>query len=138
VKDPSLPLQKAVYDALTAGLAGAAAVYDRIPTDPAGKSTASYPHVHIGEDQIVLERDQCHDPCSAYVTVHVRSRAVGKVEAKAIMANVCEILDVVLAIVGFRVVTIVGIDDGPRHMTDPDGLTSHSVVTFHYRLAVTA
>jgi hypothetical protein len=25
--------------------------------------------------------------------------------------------------------------DGPRHMTDPDGLTSHSVVTFRYRLA---
>jgi hypothetical protein len=65
------------------------------------------------------------------------SRAVGKVEAKTIMAQVCLLLDVLLAVDGFQIITH-QVAEGPRHMTDQDGLTSHSVVTFRYRLGPTA
>jgi hypothetical protein len=135
MKDPSLPLQKAVHDTLAADTAVAALVaariYDRVPPAP------TFPYVHIGDDHIVSDADQCHDACTAYATVHVFSQAVGKTEAKAIMATVCHALDVLLAVSGFGVITH-AVDDGPRHMTDPDGLTSHSVVTFVYRLAPTS
>lgn len=134
MNDPSLELQAAVYAALSAALGTDAAVYDRIPADTSGKIIAKFPYVHIGEDHIVSDADQCFDASEAYATVHVWSRAVGKVEAKELMARVCLALDVLLVLPGFDVVTRT-VSDGPRHLTDPDGLTSHSVVTFCYRLA---
>lgn len=134
--DPSLPLQKAVFDALTAALDPAIGVHDAVPLDPNGRISASFPFVQIGEDHVLSEADQCHDAASAFATVHVYSRAVGKVEAKRIMATVCAVLDVKLTLEGFQVITH-QVDDGPRHMTDLDGLTSHSVVTFRYRLGPT-
>lgn len=138
MKDPSLPLQKAVFDALTQAFAGqGVGVYDRVPLDAAGRMIGPFPFVQIGEDHILSEADQCHDAASAFATVHVWSRAVGKVEAKRTMATVCLALDAILAVDGFQAITH-QVVDGPRHMTDLDGLTSHSVVTFRYRLGPTA
>lgn len=131
--DPSLPVQKAVFDTLRAALGDAVGVHDRVPLDAARKVTARFPYVHIGEDHVVSEADQCHDASSIFVTVHVWSRAVGKVEAKTITAQVAAALDAKLAVEGFEIVAHV-VHDGPRHMTDADGLTSHSVVTVRYRL----
>jgi len=141
--DPSLPVQEAVFDALTGSTALAAAfggpprVFDRVPVDAAGRVTARFPYVAIGEDQVTSEADACHDASSIFVTVHVWSRAVGKVEAKAIMAAVCLALDVKLTVSGFGVIGH-DVETGPQHLTDADGLTSHSVVTFRYRLAPAA
>lgn len=133
MKDPSLPLQAAVFGALTAQLGDSAGVYDRVPIDAAGRVTAKFPYVHIGEDHVLSQADQCHDATDAYVLAHVWSRGVGKVEAKTIMADVCLALDAPLAVAGFEIITAV-CTSGPLHMTDMDGLTSHSVVTFRYRL----
>jgi hypothetical protein len=143
MKDPSLPVQAAVYAALTGSAALTAAfgdaprVYDRVPQDETGRVTAAFPYVAIGEDQVTSEADACHDASSIFVTVHVWSRKVGKVEAKTIMAAVCEALDVKLAVAGFGVIGH-EVETGPQHLTDADGLTSHSVVTFRYRLAPVA
>lgn len=137
MKDPSLPLQAAIYAALRAALADEIGVYDRVPLDKAGKVTAAFPYVHIGEDQIVSDKDQCLDPSTAYATVHVWSRAVGKVEAKTIMAAVCLALDVKLDVAGFGVIAS-RVDDGPRHLDGGDGLSSHSVATFRYRMGPVA
>lgn len=131
--DPSLALQKGVFDALSAGLAGVAAVYDRVPLDAAGRVVAPFPYVHIGEDHILPVTDQCHDAFDAFAMVHVWSRAVGKVEAKSITGQVVAALAAALDLSGFGVITWDCTDI--RHMTDLDGLTSHSVVTFRYRLA---
>ena len=96
MKDPSLPVQAAVYAALTGSAAMAAAfggaprVFDRVPQDETGRITAAFPYVAIGEDQVTSEADACHDASSIFVTVHVWSREVGKVEAKTIMAAVCQ------------------------------------------------
>jgi hypothetical protein len=137
MKDPSLPTQKAVFAALSGDAGLGADVYDRVPIDTARKITAKYPYVHIGEDQVTSEADQCFDKSTIYATVHVWSRAPGKVEAKTIMARVCELLDVNLDIEGFGVVGH-AVDTGPYHLDGGDGLTSHSVVTFRYRLAPAA
>ena len=140
MKDPSLPVQAAVFAALTGSAALATAfgaeprIYDRVPVDAAGRVTAACPYVAIGEDQVTSEADACHDASSIFVTVHVWSRKVGKVEAKTIMAAVCLALDVKLTVAGFGVIGH-EVETGPQHLTDPDGLTSHSVVTFRYRLA---
>jgi hypothetical protein len=135
--DPSLAVQKAVYDTLAAVNNLGAQVYDRVPRDAAsGKVTAAFPYVHIGEDQVVSDADQCHDAATVFATAHVWSRAVGKVEAKTIMARVCLALDANLGVDGFEIIAH-GVDDGPRHMDGGDGLTSHSVATFRYRLGPT-
>jgi len=135
--DPSLPVQAAVYATLRAGLDAGVGVYDRVPKDAAGKVTARFPYVSLGEDHVVSEADQCHDASSIYVTVHVWSQAVGKVEAKTIMAQVVLLLDAILPVAGFQQITSV-VDTGPLHLSGPDGLTSHSVVTFRYRMAPAA
>lgn len=133
--DPSVPLQKAIYDALTAEFAdGAARVYDDVPTAPDGKLTAQFPYVEIGDDQIRSDADQCHDACTAFATVQVWSRAVGKVEVKTLMARVCRVLDVNLDVEGFGVITH-GVEAGPQPVPAGDGRTRRSVVTFYYRMA---
>ena len=143
MKDPSLPVQAAVYAALpgsaamAAAIGGAPRVFDRVPQDETGRITAAFPYVAIGEDQVTSEADACHDASSIFVTVHVWSREVGKVEAKTIMAAVCQALDVKLTVAGFGVIGH-AVETGPQHLTDVDGLTSHSVVTFRYRLAPAA
>lgn len=136
MKDPSLPLQKAVHDALVAGL-GSTEVYDEVPLDAVGKIKAAFPFVHIGEDQIVSNADQCHDACEAFATVQVYSRAVGMVEVKTIMAQVCLLLDVKLTLVGFEVITH-SVDFGPQYLKQPDGLTKKGVATFAYKMGPTA
>lgn len=135
--DPSLPVQRAVFAVLSAALGATARVYDDVPLDPAGKVSARFPYVHIGEDHVISDADQCHDASSVFVTAHVWSRALGKGEVKTIMAAVCLALDAPLAVVGFGVISAL-VSDGPRHMTDPDGQTKHSVVTVHYRMAPSA
>lgn len=131
--DPSLPLQKAVYETLRAGLADTIGVHDQVPVDTAGRITASFPFVAIGEDQMVSDADQCHDAVTAYCTVHVWSRAVGRVEGKTIMAQVCLLLDQVLPVAGFQMIAHL-VADGPRDVGSLDGLTRHRVATFRYRL----
>jgi hypothetical protein len=131
MNDPSLAVQKGVYAAASAALDPDAKVYDRVPLAN-GKVSADFPYAHIGEDQVVPETDQCHDAFSVFVTVHVWSRAVGKVEAKRLMARLVAALAVNLPLDGFQVIANRVTDI--RHMTDADGLTSHSVATIRYRL----
>lgn len=135
MKDPSLPLQKAVFETASAALAPAK-VYDRVPLDGSGKVTANFPYGHIGEDQVISDADQCHDASTVYCTFHVWSRAVGKVEAKTLMAAALLALDAKLTVEGFEIIGHQVVD--LRHMTDLDGLTSHSVATIRYRLGPTA
>ncbi len=135
MKDPSLPLQKAVFDAFSAAIAPAK-VYDRVPLDAAGRVKAEFPYGHVGEDQIISDADQCHDASTAFCTIHVWSRAVGKVEAKGLMAAAVLALDGKLTVDGFEIIG--HLVEDLRHLTDPDGLTSHSVAVLRYRLGPTA
>jgi hypothetical protein len=52
------------------------------------------------------------------------------------MAQVIAALDAPLAVAGFQVISSV-VDSGPLHLSGPDGLTSHSIVTLRYRMQPT-
>jgi len=134
MNDPSVPLQASLYAAARAALDEAIGVYDRVPLDAAGKVIAKFPYASLGEDQLVSDRDQCHDAWTAYQTVHVWSRAVGRVEAKTIMAQLLNALAVKLDVAGFKVISG-DVEDGPRDVPNPDPLTTHRVATLAYKLA---
>ena len=133
MSDPSVNLQKAVYAALTQhsgliarlGAMPSTRVYDRVPPN------AVFPYVTIGDDQHLAEYDS--GPFTeSYVTVHVYSRAVGRIEAKTLVGLVRETLDVQLAVEGFLTMEwgylrtdLIG---------DPAEHTHHYVVEFRYLL----
>lgn len=133
MQDPSVPLQKAIYDALSAEFGAEAGVYDQVPADSAGRVTAKFPYLTIGEDLVVSDADQCHDPSTCYQTVHVWSRAVGRVEAKRLMARAVSVLDAMLVVEGFQVIAH-AVDQGPQDVAGPDPLTTHRVATMAYKL----
>jgi hypothetical protein len=124
--DPSLALQDALVATLRAGSPPEldARVYDSAPPD------ASFPYVTVGDDQVTADHAECLEGSVEIATnVHVWSRGVGKVEAKQIAGWIVATLNYApLTLVGYRLVLIE--HDGTHHLGDPDGLTSHSVVTF--------
>jgi hypothetical protein len=134
--DPLLPLQRGVSAALAGdtslqGYLGSdpPRVFDRVPKDP------TFPYVTIGKDELVPIGDECHDLAEVFAHVHVWSRAPGAVEAKQIAALVAAILDVDLAVTGH---TVRQRDvRSTRVMSDPDGLTTHAIVTVRYILEAT-
>lgn len=130
--DPAVPLQKAIYAALTAPGAlpviGAAqvAVYDRVP------DAATPPYVVIGDDDVM------EAGVGEYVAVniHVWSRQVGRVEAKTIAAAVRLALspsddgDTGLDASAWGVRVVSCFWQRTRLLDDPDGVSKHAIVMF--------
>lgn len=137
MRDPSAPVQKAIWDRLV-GDAGVSAiigrrVYDRVPQD------SPFPYVSFGPMQPVNDWDQCHEPVEVFVQLDGWDRAegdndpVGSVRAKQLADAICQAMDEDLEPEGFDVITQEV--ENIRHLTDPDGLTSHAVINL--RLVVT-
>jgi len=125
--DPSLELQKAIVarlraDAsLTALVAGR--VYDAPPVNP------TFPYVTLGEADVLVQRADSYDGSEVSMAVHGWSRAVGFPEVKRIAAAIRASLHeapLVLAD-GERLVDVEVTDN--RALRDPDGLSSHAVVS---------
>jgi hypothetical protein len=127
MSDPALALQKAVRDTLAGSAAVTAIVgariYDRV-------ANAEFPYVTIGNDQLIDDGNACGDAWECFVTVDAWSRGVGMTEVKSLAAAVRSALATELAVTGFSVVA--GVHQTTRYLDDPDGLTSHAVVTFRY------
>lgn len=130
VAEPSLALQLGMRAALGADpvlaeLIGVR-IYDRVPTK------ATTPYVHVGDDQVSPSPADggLENSVEIFSTVHVWSAAVGKTECKRVAGAVV------------RAVALKALDLGPnyslllithrstQYLDDPDGLTSHGVVTF--------
>jgi len=129
MSEPSLALQGALNTALRAASAVTALietrVYDRVPKDP------TFPYVSFGDMQVLPDQAECLEgSVEIYATIDVWSRTVGKVEAKTIAGAIVSLLhnSTALSPAGYRVVLIQ--HDSTHHLDDPDGLTSHSAVTF--------
>lgn len=129
MSEPSLALQAAIVSALRADAPVTALigqrVYDRVPPVP------TFPYVTIGDDQVLPDAAECLDgSVEVTATIDVWSRTVGKVEAKQISGAIVSLLNfnASLTLTGYRLVSIE--HESSRHLDDPDGLTSHSVVTF--------
>lgn len=104
-------------------------VFDRIPRSASGEVTATFPFVSFGPEQEIPENADCLDASEIILQIDAWSRDPGYREvrrvAKAVVASLDEsslpIAD--NALVYFEY-------DGRRILRDPDGLTSHAVLTF--------
>lgn len=122
--DASLALQKAMVSALKAGVAGVAnRVYDRPP------QAVAYPFIRVADGQTVADEAECIAGVEVFFDVHVWSQAVGSVECRTLAGDVraalhhAELtLDSPWALVELQ-------HRDTRFLSDPDGLTSHAVVT---------
>lgn len=117
---PSVALQKAVVAALKAVLA--APVFDRVPPSD------EWPRVVIGEGQELPNRADCMNGREIYLDVHVWSRDVGQGEAKRIAGQIADALDDADLTLDGNAIDLLRLD-GARFLRDPDGRSSHAVVT---------
>jgi len=118
-------LQKAIHDALKAAPAVANGnVYDRVPPN------AAFPYVKIGQEQVVDDGNSCDSGWEVFAEVHIWSRAPGFPESKQIAAQVCQRLLSITIISGLTLIAVEVEDTLFR--SDPDGLTSHGIVTARF------
>jgi hypothetical protein len=122
VSDASLALQKAVVTTLRAAVPGVA-VRDRI------KPGEDYPILQIAEGQTVDAGAECLDGVEVFLDIHVWSRAVGMVECRSLAGRVRAALHDTRPVLegAWRTVDLRHRDT--RFIADPDGITSHAVVT---------
>lgn len=129
-------LQKLLFATLS-GNAGIMAVtggvYDRVPADPYKTKTA---YVSFGPSDVVEDGADCISSGEHTIQLDVWSKAVGQVEAKRLVFLIYKALheqELQLtenALAEIRV-------DFRRVFADPDGLTSHGVVTVTARIEET-
>ncbi|MBD9372112.1 DUF3168 domain-containing protein [Rhizobium sp. ARZ01] len=128
----AVELQKMVFAALKADASVSSLiggrVYDRIPTGTNGKVTATFPHVGFGPYDFVSDDADCITAGEHTLQIDIWSRAVGRGEAKQITDAVRRALHGYEADMGvYRLVEMR--TDFARVIGDPDGLTSHGIVT---------
>jgi len=133
MSEVTVELQRAIYQALigspalAAAMGGSVRAYDRVPPVPV------FPYITISDSQTLDAGDTCEpDRFEVFVDLHVWSRAVGMIEAKTISGIVRGIILSMVA-VNFWLLSAVEFQT-MRHMPDPDGLTTHSVLTFRFLL----
>lgn len=130
-------LQAAVFDALRAHASvhgyTSGRIYDSIPQQHTKPGDSShFPYVQIGDDEIIDESNGCGLAFECFVTVHVWTREPGKPQAKLIGAAVRAALDVSLDVGGFVCRDVESRFNSARYFLDPDGLTTHGVLTFRF------
>ena len=128
MSDPALELQRVLVATLKADPAVTALVGGRVYDAPPPNPT--FPYITLGEDVVSPQRADCYDGSHTTLAVHGWSRAVGYPEVKRIGAAIRGALhEAPLAMAdGQRLVDLALIDN--RIMRDPDGLTSHTALTF--------
>lgn len=127
--DPSLPLQTAIFQALTAhgvlpDVVGGR-VYDEAPQN------ALTPYVSLGDCQVLPDKAGCIDGSLCYPIIDVWSTQKGYAEAKTIAATILAKLDDQpenLSVAGFSV-TVFEIHNY-QPLRDPDGITRRVNLTF--------
>lgn len=128
MSEPSLALQKGIFAALTNAAAVTALVgtrvFDRV------SASAVFPYIRIGTDQTVAADQDCVPECvEVFAQIDVFSRAQGKVEAKNIAGAVARTLNIgSVTLSGYLLQSLLHSDT--RYLDDPDGLSTHAVLTF--------
>lgn len=131
--DPALAVQESIEAALRASGALKAAMglatVRLFPLSPPDK--APFPHLVIGEDQIIEDETECSAGSEVYTTVHVWARvdesiSESRAQAKRIAGVVRSVINRDLVIAGFELVECRF--QTTRHLTDPDRRTAHAVV----------
>lgn len=127
--DPSLGLQGAIVQRLKDDASVTAIVtkrvYDSVPAN------AVPPYVAIGPSFTAPELSECTDAAETSIQVDVWSRSTGFPEVKRAAAAVIAALhdaDIPLSSGGTIQSLLL---ESVRYLRDPDGLTSHAVITFN-------
>lgn len=127
--DPSAEMQRAVVVRLKAH-AGTTAlisdrVYDHAPQD------VIFPYVSIGNFQSVDDSAECIDGVEIFMDLHVWGRKTGQIEAKEIASAVRAALHEFSPTLADPFAMVGNIEHRTtRMMGDPDGKTTHGVLTF--------
>jgi hypothetical protein len=139
MSDPALPLQDAIEAALrgSSDLKVAMGLTTVRLYSVSAPATANYPYIIIGEDQVIDDSTECSDGSEVVTTVHCWSRVTEGVsasrrQAKAMAGVVRSALKALPSVTGFDLV-LAEFED-TRHLTDPDGLTAHAVVSHRFLL----
>jgi len=137
--DPALALQDGIEQAMRTDAAILTAMgLERVRLyTMSAPVEAPYPFIVIGEDQIVDDSTDCSDSTEAFATVHVWARLEDDVagtrrQAKQIASAVRGALQSMTVISGFDLV--LSEFENTRHLTDPDGLTAHAVISYRFLL----
>ena len=126
--DPELELQGAIVTTLkadaevTALVAGR--VYDRVPED------APFPYISIGPSDAIQTDADCIWGYDILLQLDVWSRAVGFPESKRIADTIRVALHDTDLVLSTNALVFLEWQSS-RSMRDPDGLTSHAVITLH-------
>lgn len=124
MSDPYSALQPVIVSALTgAGFR----VFDRVPSAP------EFPYLRVNLTDISEDDDACGKHWFCSLQVDIWSRAPGRQEASQMAGPVRDALDGISAVPGFKL--NYGQWRITRMMDDPDGLTTHGVVTFDFHLS---
>lgn len=139
MSDPAEALQDAVEAALRASddlktIMGLQIVRLYSMSAPNG---APYPYLIIGEDQVLDDSTECLESSEVYTTVHAWARidddvSAGRRQAKAMAKAIRPILKALADFPGFTVTDAEF--ESARHLSAPDGLTAHSVITHRFLL----
>lgn len=125
--DPSLPLQTALFAALTAPGVLPASVGGRVFDAP--PENAPTPYVSLGDCQVLPDKAGCIDGTICYPIIDVWSTYKGYKEAKEIAAAILAKLDDQPPVVdGFAVIVFEIHNYMP--LRDPDGITRRVSMTF--------
>jgi hypothetical protein len=131
MSDPYSALQPAIVSALVNSAAVGARVgdriYDQVPTNP------TFPYLRVNVTDITEDDDGCGKHWVCAVEVHIWSRATGRQQASLIAGPVRDALDGIAAVSGYRV--NYNQFRQTRMLDDPDGLTTHGVVSHEIALA---
>ena len=124
---PHLELQRAIVAALKGDAVVTSLVsdrvYDRVP------QRTSFPHIALGQFQILPDDVECINAFEVYVDINVWSRTYGTVECRSICSAIYDVLHEIdlnlsgLAAVEMRLQDI-------KDFVEPDGETTRGVVTF--------
>ena len=127
--DPSLELQRVIFQTLSANAAVYAIVgespprvYDHVPED------AFKPYISMNQPQVLPDKADCIDGAETFFQVDGWSAGPGSVEIKRLGAAIAGALDgVEFVMVGHR--TVLCELQNIQYLDDPDGVTKHAAVT---------
>ncbi|MEQ1956013.1 DUF3168 domain-containing protein [Mesorhizobium sp. CN2-181] len=104
-------------------------VYDDPPRNSDGQVTATFPYLSFGPTQILPDGWDCQNSSEVFLQLDAWSRKPGFAEVKKIAGSVRSALHKYdLPLTENALVSLE--HDSTRILRDPDGKTSHAVVTF--------
>ena len=126
MNSPTLAIQGAINSRLRSQVTAVSnRVYDAVP------QSVSFPYIAFGEIQRVEDGAECIAADEVFVTLHVWSRAVGSVETHQICnAAISALHEWTPDLSDSDLDCIEMMHRDTRVMRDPDGITTHGILTF--------